>query len=239
MANARGGSLCSHHEIVLGNQCRVRDCANAKIHNTEACVIHQDLWEKYRQTHSRDHLMGVRRLLRQSQELQPWQSQQNHLHQPHDEETPERVLKHYFSPARYYCVETIVAPCGVVIAWTKFDKSESPTNILNFLRTIYPDMESRPSYVCIDKACLLLQTSIANKSWDEWKQTTRFIVDSYHYTNHKATDDLCAKYCNPAPSDGSAPNLVQYATDRHGVLQMQRAFNTQVGMLYSKLNIED
>jgi hypothetical protein len=178
-------------------------------------------------------------MLRRPQDLQPWQSQLNHPHQPHDEEMPEPVLKHYFSPARYYCVETIVAPCGVVIAWTKFDKSESPTNILNFLDTIYPVTESRPSYVCIDKACVVLRTSIANKSWDKWKQTTRFIVDSYHYANHKATDVLCAKFCNPAPSDGSAPNLVQFVTDKHGVLQMQRAFNTQVSILYSEFNIED
>ncbi|KAF8800504.1 hypothetical protein BYT27DRAFT_7262903 [Phlegmacium glaucopus] len=172
--------------------------------------------------------MGVRRMLQRPQELQPWQSQQNHPHQPHDEETPDRVLTHYFSPARYYCVETIVAPCGVIIAWTKFDKSESPTKILNFLRTIYPTTESQPSYVCIDKACLVLRTSIANGSWEEWKKTTRFIVDSYHYTNHKAADALCAKYCNPSPSDGSAPNLVKFVKDKHGVLQMQRAFNTQV-----------
>ena len=45
-------------------------------------------------------------------------------------------------PARSYCVETVVAPCGVVIAWTKFEKSESPTNILNYLATIYPTPES-------------------------------------------------------------------------------------------------
>jgi hypothetical protein len=231
LANARGGSLCAHHEIVFGNQCRVRDCLNRQIPNTEACVIHKDMWEKHKQTHSRDHLMGVRRMLQRPQELQPWQTQQNHPHQPHDEQTPDIVRKHFFSPARSYCVETIVAPCGVVIAWTKFDKSESPNNILDFLATIYPTPESRPSYICIDKACQVLRTSIANRSWDEWKKTTRFIVDSYHYNNHKATDQLCSKYCNPAPMDGSAPNLVQYSTDRHGVLQMQRAFNTQVSIL--------
>jgi hypothetical protein len=189
------------------------------------------MWEKHKQTHSRDHLMGVRRMLQRPQELQPWQTPQNHPHQPHDEETPDHVQKHFFSPARYYCVETIVAPCGVVIAWTKFDKSESPTHILDFLKTIYPDNDSRPSYVCIDKACAVLRTSIVNKSWEEWKKTTRFIVDSYHYNNHKATDSLCAKYCNPSPSDGSAPNLVQFVKDKHGVLQMQRAFNTQVDIV--------
>jgi hypothetical protein len=231
LANARGGSLCPHHEIVLGNQCRVRDCLNPRKQNTEACIVHQDMWEKHKQTHSRDHLMGVRRMLQRPQEPQPWQTQQNRPHQPHDEEAPDLVRKHFFSPARSYCVETIVAPCGVVIAWTKFERSESPTNILNFLKTIYPTLESRPSYICIDKACQVLRTCIAKRSWDEWKKTTRFIVDSYHYTNHKATDGLCSKYCNPSPSDGSAPNLVQLARDKNGVMQMQRAFNTQVSIL--------
>ena len=237
MANARGGALCSHHEIIFGNRCRVHDCLLPKIQDTEACVIYQALWEKHKQTHSRDHLMGVRRMLQRPQEPHPWQNQQNLPHQPHDEENPDEenpdhFRKHYFSPARSYCVETEVAPCGVVIAWTSFDKSESPTNILNYLARIYPTPESRPAYICIDKACLVLRTAIANGSWDEWKKTTRFIVDSYHYNNHKATDALCAKYCNPLPSDGSAPtNLVQFARDKHGVLQMQRAFNTQVDIV--------
>ena len=233
LANARGGSLCSHHEIIFGNRCRVRDCLSPRIRDTEACIIHQAMWERHKQTHSRDHLMGVRRMLQRPHELQPWQNQQNlqiHPRRRHDDddEIPVPPPKHFFSPARSYCVETVVAPCGVVIAWTKFDKSESPTNILRYLETIYPTPESRPAYICIDKACRVLRTSIANGSWEEWKKTTHFIVDSYHYNNHKATDALCAKYCNPAPFDGSAPNLVQFSKDKNGVLQMQRAFNTQV-----------
>ena len=50
----------------------------------------------------------------------------------------------------------------------------------------------------------------------------------------RSTDNLCATYCNPSPSDGSAPNLVQFARDKHGVLQMQRAFinNTQVNIVF-------
>jgi hypothetical protein len=238
LANACGGAFCSHHETVFGNQCRVRDCLSPKIQDTQACVIHQTVWEKHRQTHTRDHLMGVRRMLQRPQELQPWQIQQNHPHQPHDEENPEHIRKHFFSPARSYCVETVVAPCGVVIAWTKFYKSESPTNILNFLETIYPTPDSRPAYICIDKACAVLRTAIANKSWKEWEKTTCFVVDSYHYTNHKATDQLCAKFCNPSPTDGSAPNLVQLTRDKNGVMQMQRAFNTQVSILL-KFYIED
>ena len=42
---------------------------------------------------------------------------------------------------------------------------------------------------------------------------------------------VLAKYCNSAPMDGSAPNLVQMARDKNDVMQMQRAFNTQVNFL--------
>ena len=79
----------------------------------------------------------------------------------------------------------------------------------------------------------MLRTAIFNGSWEEWKKTTHFIVDSYHYNNlnHKATELLCSKFCNPASSDGSAPNLVQFAGDKYGVMQMQRAYNTQVSIL--------
>ena len=42
-----------------------------------------------------------------------------------------------------------------------------------------------------------------------------FVVDSYHYTNYKVTDNICHTWCNPAPSDGSAPNLVIPATDKY------------------------
>ena len=80
-------------------------------------------------------------MLQRPQELQPWQNAQNHPHQPHDVEHTEHVRKHFFSPACSYSVETVVSPCGVVIAWTKLEKSESPTKILNYLATIYSTPE--------------------------------------------------------------------------------------------------
>ena len=82
-------------------------------------------------------------------------------------------------------------------------------------------------YICIDKACLVLHTCVANGSWEEWKKTTRFIVDSYHI-NHSADDILCRTWCNPAPTDGSAPNLVIPAVDKNRQACFKRAFNTQV-----------
>ena len=131
-------------------------------------------------------------------------------------------------PPRFYCVETICAPCGAVHAWTLFDKSESPTQILDFLDVVYPTPDVRPDYICIDKGCRVLHTAIANGSWNVWKETTQFIVDSYHYINHRTSDYLCRKWCNPAPLNGSAPNLVIVEHDVNGNPHYKHAFNTQV-----------
>ena len=166
-------------------------------------------------------------MLQQPGERMSWEPVIHRNPQPHDEAMPEAQNSNYFTPNRFYCVETICAPCGVVIAWAKFAKAESPTNILQFLASVYPTEESWPDYICIDKACLVLRTSISNGSWEEWKKTSRFIVDSYHYTNHRVSDHLCRKWCNPAPQDGSAPNLVIVDHDKNGNPYFKHAFNTQ------------
>jgi hypothetical protein len=44
----------------------------------------------------------------------PWQSSREPNAQRHDEPTPDIERTHYFSPSRFYCVETVTAPCGVV-----------------------------------------------------------------------------------------------------------------------------
>ena len=77
--------------------------------------------------------------------------------QQHDAEVvPENQKDNYFVAPCFYCVETICAPCGVVVAWTLFDKSESPTKILDWLEDVYPTADLRPNYICIDKACMVL-----------------------------------------------------------------------------------
>ncbi|KAF8987389.1 hypothetical protein BDQ17DRAFT_1393537 [Cyathus striatus] len=139
-------------------------------------------------------------MLRKPAENPPWNKNQGRcVQQPHNESDTNIPKKsHYFSASCYYCVETICAPCGAVIAWTKFVKSESTTNILKFLEDVFPDEELRPDYI-----------SVANGSWVD----CHFVVDGYHYTNHCSDDYL-------SPQDGSAPNLVYIAQDRN-------AFNTQ------------
>jgi uncharacterized Zn finger protein (UPF0148 family) len=240
LINARGGVFCPFHETEYGAQCRIRGCQQIKINPTQACGQHQSEWRKHVQSHSRETLSGVRRMLRRPGETMPWQNDIQRNMQPHDQEPDDDTpRKHYFSPNRFYCVETICAPCGTVIAWTKFAYSESPTHILDFLKSVYPIEQSRPDYICIDKGCVVLRTCIRNGSWNEWKRTSRFIVDSYHYINHSSDDILCQTWCNPAPDDGSAPNLVIPAVDKQGQPCLKRAFNTQVScykQFYDKIS---
>jgi len=230
LKNARGGVFCARHEITHGNLCRMHDCDRPKVASAHTCAMHQNRWHQHAIRYGRQSLLGIRRLIRRSEEERvDWLPQRNRQVQPHDEDAGSQSRKdNYFVPPRFYCVETICAPCGAVHAWTLFDKAESPTNILNFLDAVYPTPDVRPDYVCIDKACMVLCTAISNGSWNVWKETTRFIVDSYHYINHRANDYLCRKWCNPAPLNGSAPNLVVVEHDVNGDAHYKRAFNTQV-----------
>ena len=206
----------------------MKNCANLKVTGTQACIEHEADWRRYQSNHNNQRLSGFRRMLRRPGERLPWEPVAQSNTQPHDEAMPEVPRKsNYFTPNRFYCTETLCAPCGVVIGWAKFARAESPTNILEFLASVYPTEESRPAYICIDKACLVMRTSVSNGSWETLQKTSRFIVDSYHYTTHLVDDYLCKKWCNPAPHDGSAPNLVIIDHDKDGNPYYKRAFNTQ------------
>jgi hypothetical protein len=233
LANTRNGVFCAEHELSHGHICHIKNCQRLKVGQSMTCHTHQNRWQSHLARFGRQSLLGVRRLLRRSEEERvEWLPNFNHTHQEHDVAPAQAHAKdHYFTPSRVYCVETICAPYGVVIAWAKFAKSESETNILAFLEFVYPTPDLRPDYICIDKACKVLRTAIANGSWEIWKETTRFIVDSYHYINHRVLDYLCWTWCNPAPLNGSAPNLVVVEEDNFGKPQFKRAFNTQVSYI--------
>ena len=215
---------------MLSSQCLVHDCNRRRIARTLACQVHQPEWRKYSKNSKRHNQAGVRRMLQRPSENHPWQPNRRGANpQRHDDPNEDPPPPpHYFRAGRFYCVETICAPCGVVIAWTKFGKVESPTNILNFLGKVYQTEDSRPDYICIDKGCQVLATAVSNGSWQIWKKTTRIIVDAYHYINHRVSDYLCRKYCNPSPGNGTAPNLVIVAYDKNGNPYIKHAFNTQV-----------
>ncbi|KAF8239830.1 hypothetical protein L208DRAFT_1559891, partial [Tricholoma matsutake] len=152
LINYRGAIFCVIHEQAHGAKCHVHNCDNKKIRATQACQQHQPQWKKYIAQHKRQSAPGFRRITQRPAENLPWISRNEQTEQPHDEPMEETEQKNYFSASSFYCVETICAPCGVVVAWAKFPKAESPTNILAFLEKVFHTEESRPDYICIDKA---------------------------------------------------------------------------------------
>ncbi|KAH6918845.1 hypothetical protein BKA70DRAFT_1416837 [Coprinopsis sp. MPI-PUGE-AT-0042] len=225
-ANYRGESYCDDHVVELGHLCRVAGCQRPRVEETKACRQHQAEWNAHVATHNKSHLAGVKRIIRNPGEALPWQNHQDGAPNPHDQpDAGVPLRKNYFAPGKFYCVETLCAPCGVPIAWKLFDKSESPTNIINFLDDVYPVPTPRPNFIAIDKACIVLKTLINHRP--DWVVSTRFIVDTCHHKNHSKDDAFCQEWCDPAPSDGSVPNLVILKRDAHGRGVWVRAFNTQ------------
>ncbi len=108
----------------------MRNCNTDAIKNTKACRQHASEWQQYQKHRTRSTYNGVRRMLQHANENLEWQQNHTPYSHSHEQPQPSTVRKNFFSPARYYCVETICAPCGTVIAWAKFDKAESPSNIL-------------------------------------------------------------------------------------------------------------
>ncbi|KAJ8695595.1 hypothetical protein PTI98_008185 [Pleurotus ostreatus] len=236
LLNAQTGVFCKEHEEEMEGCCWMKNCNKNKVGLTQACEDHQEQWRTFRGRYANSSLLGVQRMLRRAQEeRQEWLPVGGRAEAPeHDdlaEQEAEQVsgskYNNYFSAPRFYCVETICAPCGVVIAWRKFAKSEGVAKILQLLEDVYPDPASRPIYIAIDKGCALLKHIVRQEHWPAWEPTTRIIVDSYHYINHRVTDHLCRTWCNPAPLNGDAPNLVVVDEDKQGNSYYKRAFNTQ------------
>src|ERR1700689_4386928 len=122
LQNARGGVFCARHEITHGNLCRMRDCDRPKVAPSHTCAIHQNRWRQHIIRHGWQSLLGIRRLIRCSEvERVEWLPHRTRQVQPHDEdEIPERKKDNYFVPPRFYCVETLCAPCDAMHAWTLF-----------------------------------------------------------------------------------------------------------------------
>jgi uncharacterized protein YbdZ (MbtH family) len=153
-------------------------------------------------------------------------------------DTPGGKVVHTFKARTIYCLQTVQWSCGVPVGWGKCYRSESTPQVLAFINKVWEGCpESRPSFMVYDKACELLRHIVTQDMQDLWLTSTKFIVDAWHYINHRTTDTLCRTRCNPAPTDGSQPDLVISEVDDNGVAHQTRAFNTETAeQLNSWLN---
>jgi hypothetical protein len=145
---------------------------------------------------------------------------------PHGEDGGAVV--HRFRAGTTYCVQTLQWACGVPIGWGKCYDSEGVSQVFAILNRLFPeqDPQSRPSFLFYDNACRLLAHIVTHHQTSSWLQSTRFLVDAWHYVNHRATDQLCRFWCNPAPADGSQPDLV-ITKEENGQTLTVRAYNTE------------
>ena len=83
LQNACGGVFCGSHELVHGNMCHMQNCNNPK--GSQTCAIHYHCWYSHVLQYGQQSLLGVRQLVRHSEEEHfPWLPQVHHQVQPHD-----------------------------------------------------------------------------------------------------------------------------------------------------------
>jgi hypothetical protein len=106
-------------------------------------------------------------------------------------------------------------------------RSESTPQLLVILNQIWEHHpNSRPSFIAYNDACDLLRHIVTQNPNDPWL-STKFIVDTWHYLGHRATDILCRLWCNPTSKNSSQPDLVLVEEDMNGICHQTRAFNTE------------
>ena len=137
-------------------------------------------------------------------------------------------MVHTFQAHTIYYLQTVQWACGMPIGWGKCYKSESSPQVLGIIDRIWEDdMDLKPSFIAYDDACDLLRHIVTQDEHSHWLSTTKFVVDAWHYIGHQATNILCRLWCNPAPYNGSQPDLIRVETDDNGEKHITRAFNTE------------
>ncbi|KAK6996147.1 hypothetical protein R3P38DRAFT_2655422 [Favolaschia claudopus] len=233
LVNYKNGRFCEVH-LNLQNVCGIVPCGlPVRSPGALTCATESHIqWHRdYSSRFARLSFPGVRRVIRRQQE----HSGSSEQHGPTLEvalpplgDTPGNQVVHTFKAKSTYCLQTVQWACGYPVGWGKCYRSESSSQVLGILNRIWANFPNfKPSFVAYDDACNLLRHIITQNPNDPWILTTKFIVDAWHYINHRATDILCRLWCNPAPKNGSQPDLVLVEEDSNGIQHETRAFNTE------------
>ncbi|KAJ7058879.1 hypothetical protein C8F01DRAFT_1303078 [Mycena amicta] len=198
-------------------------------------VAHKDWHKKWKSRFGRLTFPGVRRVIRRLNEHSDTPNQAANPNTtvpgtelPELDGVPGKDIKHTFRARTTYCLQTVQWACGCPVGWGKCYVTESPSRALSIIDRLWESCpESRPSFLVYDESCNLLRHIITQNPQSPWLKSTKFIVDVWHYIGHCTTDVLCRSWCNPAPSNGSQPDLIQVTTDANGNSHKTRAFNTE------------
>ncbi|KAJ7065102.1 hypothetical protein B0H15DRAFT_926043 [Mycena belliarum] len=236
LVNYKNGRFCDTH-LDLRNSCGIIPCG-LPIHQPGALTCNTPshiAWQKmYDNRFSRLSFPGVQRVIRRQQSAaedgsaQQRQGPSLRVQLQALGNVPGDQVVHTFKAKAIYGLQTFQWACGTPIGWGKCYRSESEPQVLAIMNRIWLDFpESRPGFLAYDSACDLLRHIVTQNPEDLWLKSTKFIVDAWHYIGHRATDLLCRTRCNPAPLDGSQPDLILTVQDDNGQVHQTRAFNTE------------
>ncbi|GEM07740.1 hypothetical protein Rt10032_c04g1757 [Rhodotorula toruloides] len=234
----RSGRFCSTH-IQLHEVCGVVGCGRTRSdevdqHPSEACDAHehQELWLRFLRGREQVRARGWRGRLGtkkvKKETTYDWATLK--LEGSDDElensgrPTAARKISTMWTFRRSKTLQTLVAACGVPLAWATFADGEMPSSVIDFLSTVHaqwsPDMSSTtarspfPSYIAYDRSCDVLRallrqpSSSGNSPLPPFLHTSRLIVTAFHKQSHPRGDAFCDEFCDPTPLDGRAPDLV-------------------------------
>ncbi|KAM5544418.1 hypothetical protein V8D89_002078 [Ganoderma adspersum] len=235
LVDYHSGRFCSEH-LEAQNICGIVGCGQPVEPGEVTCDLdaHRTWHSQWEACFSRQSYDGVQRVI-QKQKQAPANAEGGghrptlHVELPALDGTLGNEVVHTFCAKTTYCLETIQWACRMPIGWGKCYKSESSSQVLDFLNRTWPvDYHHLcPGFIGFDNACDLLHHVVTQNPADTWIDTTKFIVDAWHYIGHKATDILCRRFCNPMPTDGSQPDLVGTAVDANNQTHLVQAFNTE------------
>ncbi|KAJ7820029.1 hypothetical protein B0H13DRAFT_2378053 [Mycena leptocephala] len=240
LVNYKDGRFCDVH-LHLKDVCGIIPCGRA-VHSPGALTcdtqLHIDWHRQYENRFGRLYFPGVQRVMRRQQKEAVRSGPELRVELPALGDTPGEQVAHTFKAKTIYCLQTVQWACGYPVGWGKCYRSGSSPQVLRILDNIWSDYpQSKPSFIAYDDACSLLRHIVTQNPNSPWITTTKFIVDAWHYIGHRATDILCRLWCNPAPLNGSQPDLIITQEDGNGTRHQTRAFNTETAeQLNSWLN---
>ncbi|KAJ6474094.1 hypothetical protein DFH09DRAFT_1082689 [Mycena vulgaris] len=233
LVNFKNGRFCREH-LDMRNRCGIIPCGRpVYTEGASTCdnPLHKDWHGKYLNRFSRLSFPGVQRVIRrqnQSSEAGQLEGPALHSELPDLDGTLGAQVVHTFRARTIYCLQTVQWSCEYPIGWGKCYNSESSPQVLAIIDKIWefhPD--SKPSFIAYDDACNLLRHIVTQDPHSTWLKSTKFVVDAWHYIGHRALDLLCRVWCNPAPTNGSQPDLIIVRVDDNGQQHATRAFNTE------------
>ncbi|KAJ7237135.1 hypothetical protein C8J57DRAFT_1479079 [Mycena rebaudengoi] len=219
LVNFKNGRFCRDH-LDMRLICGIIPCGRSvEFEGALTCnnESHKDWHRKYLNRFSRLSFPGVQRIIRRQAAGQQHGPEAPALQSalPELNGTAGGGVAHTFRARKTYCLQTV--------QW-----SESSSQVLGIINKIWEaHPNSRPSFLAYDDACNLLRHIVTQIPTSAWLTSTKFIVDAWHYIGHRATDVLCRVWCNPAPSNGSQPDLISVRVDDNGRTHTTRAFNTE------------